>query len=252
MLLRICLIVTILAGAGVIALSHFKVRPHVQEIIDARNQNAADRDKEKGLKTKALAELKATKSELDTTKATLAETQTQLASAKSQAESENKRANGLKQELAKTSEELKEKQQQLARWEQVGLDPSQVKDLIASEKSLRIANQGLDEEKKVFFKKWQLAKAELEELKNPSEEPEMPPGLRGKIVMVDPKWNFVVLNIGEKQGAVRRGVMMVSRTGRLIAKIRLSDIQPEKSIANIMPGWKLGEVMEGDQVLYLR
>jgi hypothetical protein len=88
MLLRIFLIVTILAGAGVIAVSHFKVRPHVQEIIDQR-------ESEKGLKTKALDELKTTKENLKTTKEELAstktqlgETQTQLASAKSQAEAE--------------------------------------------------------------------------------------------------------------------------------------------------------------------
>src|SRR6266446_2514254 len=130
MLLRICLIVTILAGAGVIALSHFKVRPHVQEIIEARNKNADDRDKEKSAKTKALAELKATKTDLESTKATLGETQTQLASAKSQAESENKRANGLKEKLSTTELALNESQQKLARWNDIPLDPSQVKDLI--------------------------------------------------------------------------------------------------------------------------
>jgi hypothetical protein len=30
----------------------------------------------------------------------------------------------------------------------------------------------------------------------------------------------------------------------------VTSVQPEKSIANIMPDWKLSEVMEGDEVLY--
>src|SRR2546430_6745816 len=152
MLLRICLIVTILAGAGVIAVSHFKVRPHVQGIID-------ERETEKGLKTKALAELKTTKEnlkttkeELATTKTQLGETQTQLASAKSQAEAENKRANGLKQELSTSQQALNESQQKLARWNEIPLDPSQVKDVIASEKNLRAGNDVLKEELKIATK----------------------------------------------------------------------------------------------------
>src|SRR4051812_8511546 len=200
MLLRICLIVTILAGAGVIALSHFKVRPHVQEIIDQREKNAKDRDTEKAAKMKALGELKFTTAKLKDTETILGETQTQLAASKSQAEAENKRANGLKEKLTKTEQDLNESQQKLARWAEVPLDPSQVKDLIASEKNLRMANQALDEEKKVVFKKYTDTKAELDQLRNPDEDPLMRDGLRGKVLIVDPKWHFVVLDVGEKQG----------------------------------------------------
>ena len=250
MLLRICLILTILAGAGVIAVSHFKVRPHVQEIIDQREKNAKDRDTEKGLKTKALAELKATKSDLEQTKKNLAETETSLASAKSQLDAETKRANGLKQDLAKTREEYNESQQKLARWDGLGLDPIQVKEVIASEKNLRAANQALDEEKKFFAKKYKDTKAELDQLRNPDEDPPMPAGLKGRVLIVDPKWSFVVIDVGEKHGAVKNGVLMISRKTKLVAKVRIMSLQPDKSIANILPGWNLAEVMEGDQVLY--
>ena len=229
MLLRICLILTILAGAGVIAVSHFKVRPHVQEIIDQREKNAKDRDTEKGLKTKALAELKATKSQL---------------------EAETKRANGLKQDLAKTREEYNESQQKLARWDGLGLDPIQVKEVIASEKNLRAANQALDEEKKFFAKKYKDTKTELDQLRNPDEDPPMPAGLKGRVLIVDPKWSFVVIDVGVKHGAVKNGVLMISRKTKLVAKVRIMSLQPDKSIANILPGWNLAEVMEGDGVIY--
>src|SRR5438128_2655518 len=134
MLLRISLIVAILAGAGVIALSHFKLRPHVQEIIDTRDKNAKDRDTEKAAKLKAQGELKVTTAKLKQTESTLAETQTQLAATKTQVETETKRANGLKQDLAKLREDFNESQQKLARWDGIGLDALQVKDVIASEK----------------------------------------------------------------------------------------------------------------------
>jgi hypothetical protein len=53
----------------------------------------------------------------------------------------------------------------------------------------------------------------------------LPTGLRGKILAVDPKYDFVVLNIGEDQGAKERGVMMVDRDGKLLGKVRIKSSQ---------------------------
>jgi len=57
-----------------------------------------------------------------------------------------------------------------------------------------------------------------------------------------------VLNVGDDQGLKEDGELLVSRDGRLVAKIIVRSIQKDRSIANIMPGWKLGEVIEGDEV----
>jgi hypothetical protein len=62
----------------------------------------------------------------------------------------------------------------------------------------------------------------------------------------------VVLDIGANKGVENRGVLMVSRNAKLVAKIKVMSVQPERSIANIIPDWKLDTVMEGDQVLYYR
>ena len=78
----------------------------------------------------------------------------------------------------------------------------------------------------------------------------LPAGLKGKILVVDPKWDFVVLDIGEAQGVLQNGVMMVSRNSKLVAKVKIMSVESNRSIANIIPNWKLGEVMEGDLVLY--
>ncbi|MEY2407983.1 MAG: hypothetical protein QOF48_653 [Verrucomicrobiota bacterium] len=66
--------------------------------------------------------------------------------------------------------------------------------------------------------------------------------------MVDPKWDFMVLDVGSKLGLKERGVLLVSRNGTLVAKVRVTNVQPDRCIANIMPGWKLKDVMEGDLV----
>jgi hypothetical protein len=72
--------------------------------------------------------------------------------------------------------------------------------------------------------------------------------LKGKIVVVDPKWDFVVLNIGDEQGAIQDGEMLVSREGKLVAKVVIRSVQKDRCIANVVPGWKLGEMIEGDEV----
>ena len=57
-----------------------------------------------------------------------------------------------------------------------------------------------------------------------------------------------MLNIGEEQGVLDDGELLVSRDGKLVAKVIVRSVQKDRSIANIMPGWQLGDVIEGDVV----
>ena len=66
---------------------------------------------------------------------------------------------------------------------------------------------------------------------------------------VDPKWEFVVLNVGEDQGVLPDGEMLVSRDGKLVAKVIVRSVQKNRCIANIVPGWQLGDIIEGDSVI---
>lgn len=63
---------------------------------------------------------------------------------------------------------------------------------------------------------------------------------------VDPKWDFVVLNVGEDQGVLQNGELLVSRDGKLVAKVIVRSVQKDRCIANMVPGWKLGDIYEGD------
>ena len=76
----------------------------------------------------------------------------------------------------------------------------------------------------------------------------LPADLKGKVVVVDPKWDFVVLNIGDDQGVLQDGEMLVSREGKLVAKVIVRTVEKDRCIANVVPGWKLGEMIEGDKV----
>jgi len=77
----------------------------------------------------------------------------------------------------------------------------------------------------------------------------LPATLKGKILVCDPKWNFVILNVGGDQGVLEYGELLVNRNGKLVAKIKVSSVQKDRCVANIVPGWQIGELIEGDQVI---
>jgi cell shape-determining protein MreC len=92
---------------------------------------------------------------------------------------------------------------------------------------------------------------ELDRYTGAVEKPvQLPPGTKGNVVAVDPKYDFVILDIGEEQGVLPRAKMMINRDGKLIGKVQITSVQPNRSIANVLPEWKQDEVMEGDQVLF--
>jgi hypothetical protein len=52
-----------------------------------------------------------------------------------------------------------------------------------------------------------------------------------------------------RKGVLPRGTLLVSRDSKLVAKLKVDRVQEERSIANIVAGWKFAEIREGDQVL---
>jgi DNA repair exonuclease SbcCD ATPase subunit len=250
-MLRIFLIVAILASLGVIAVSQLQVKPHIEGIIQEREDQ-----RERG--NKLDAQLKTTNKKLNdtvntltSTKRTLEETQAQLTAANGKIEEQGGRLDKLQKSLDTAQTDLNTSKQKLAQWEALPITPDQVQGLIKSEKDLKTAVDSLESEKKILQQAYTKTKAELDQYKIGDEAVvELPAGLKGKVLVVDPKWNFVVLDIGEKQGILRHGVLMVSRNSKLVAKVKVTTIESDRSIANIMPGWKLGDVMEGDLVFY--
>jgi hypothetical protein len=59
----------------------------------------------------------------------------------------------------------------------------------------------------------------------------------------------VILNVGEDQGALRYGELLINRQGKLVAKVKITTVEKNRSYANVEPGWQLGEILEGDQAI---
>jgi hypothetical protein len=74
----------------------------------------------------------------------------------------------------------------------------------------------------------------------------LPAKLRAKVLATDPKWHFIVLNAGEKQGMLANAEVLVSRQGQFVARARVSRVEDDRCIANLMPGSESAQVLEGD------
>ena len=253
MLIRISAIVAIVAALAVAGLSFVMVKERIETTMAARDKNAQDRDTERTAKEKSQRELKNTQVELTTTSNTLASTRTELDGMTTKATESEKRATTLAANLDKESGERKAAQQRLTQWELTGLNPEQIKGLQTNIKKRTEERDAVLAENKVLSRKASQLQGKLDEYLGVDRPVVLPPGLKGKVIAVDPKYDFVVIDVGGNQGVLERGEMLVNRKGFLIGKIRITAVEPNRSVANVLPDWKGEapvELQEGDQVLY--
>ena len=251
MLIRISLIVAILAGIGAIVVTQVTLRKNVVTIIGEREQNAKDRDEHKARADTAEASLTKTTAELKQTQTKLTSAETELATSKTKLANELKNNTTLKEENDRVKAERTESQQKLNQYEIIGLQPAQIRAVVDELKRANNQIAAIEEEKKILNRQVIRLTNEIAKLIGFDEPVVMlPAGLKGKIAVVDPKWDFVVLDIGEKNGVVTDGIMMVSRNGRLIGKVKIIRVLTDRSVANVVAGWKLTDIQEGDQVLF--
>jgi myosin heavy subunit len=83
-------------------------------------------------------------------------------------------------------------------------------------------------------------------------EPSFHPSVRGTVLAVNQAYNFVVLNLGNRQGLQPNAEMLVLRETTIIGKIRISSVEPATAIGDIL-GNSLArgvQVQPGDTVIY--
>jgi hypothetical protein len=248
MLIRISLIVAIIAGLAVSGLNFLKVKEKITTIQQQRED-------ERSAKVQAQTELASTKKDLEKTSADLKTTKANLETATAEREkavadlaAATKRNTQLTEERDKIRNERNEAQADLAAYVGTGLKPEQILAMNKQFKDLQAALDASTDEKKLLGQKITRLQTELDRYVNPEKPVFLPASLTGKVLVTDPKWNFVVLNIGLDQGVKEYGELLVNRNGKLVAKVIIRSAQKDRCIANVMPGWQLGEVMEGDQV----
>ena len=77
-------------------------------------------------------------------------------------------------------------------------------------------------------------------------------GVHGTVLAYNQAYNFVVLNLGARNGVESNSEMLVLRDGTLIGKIRISSVEPATAIGDIMSNSLARgvQVQPGDSVIY--
>ena len=89
----------------------------------------------------------------------------------------------------------------------------------------------------------------LESEKKRSVNGDMPAGISGKIMTINKAWNFVVLNVGSRQGVVQNGVLIVYRGQKFIGKVKVVSTEENTSVADILPETMQAAISAGDEVI---
>jgi len=250
MLLRISLVVAILAGVATLYFGHVKVQDKLTTLTGERDQAQTAQRTAEDSQRKAEKERKQAREDLDKASKDLAEKSTVLDATTAKLAEQEKRANQASEDLTKVTGERNRAQEELSMWQALGQTPEQIK---AFKDQIAKVNQERDayaDENKILLRQGNDLKYKLSRYEGPDIEVKMRDGLTGKVVAVDPKYDFVVLNVGAQQGVLKNGHFLVNRAGKLVAKLRVTQVEPNTSIANVLPDWRQTDIMEGDQVVY--
>jgi hypothetical protein len=201
----------------------------VQNIVVARYNELSDTyDVLQQTRDKLAAteqELAQTKQELAQTRQELAETRERLATTQAQLAEANRNIATLEGTVAELNAEISSQKDKIAQLE--------------------------DEKKELFDEKTQL-EVIIERMARvgATDITPMRPGLSGRIIAASPEWNFVILDVGYKDGAKIAGEFVVHRNEQIVGKVRVVDIRERMSIANIKRDWQQMPIQEGDRVVY--
>jgi hypothetical protein len=248
MLIRICLIAAIVGALATVGFDIVLMNRKITATIAERDRFRSERDREALAKQAAQKLATETQADLKRTDAALAGVKAEREHAVATAAEQAKKSAALAENLAKSQADRKEAEKRLAAWNEIGMPIEKARDLIGSSRALKQDLEAVEAENGILFARVRrLAPAFGDRDFFP--EDQLPEALTGTVLACDPKFDFVVLDVGDNQGVMENGQLLVHRKGKLIAKVKITDsIQPDRCIANVMPGWKLGEIMEGDEV----
>jgi len=76
-----------------------------------------------------------------------------------------------------------------------------------------------------------------------------PSGLEGRIVNVDTDSEFVIFNLGEKDGITMDNIMSLYRGNEYLGDIKVTSVQPEMSAADVLEPLAIAMVHKNDRVV---
>ena len=209
--------------------------------------------------TKTKDELKKTNEELTTTKADVETKAKEIATLKGSLDEATKKVADVTAQLEAKTKEAATLADQFEQIKKVfeGVKPEELKAKIDQQAAdLMKAQTELAEQKQVNVG----LTAQLDSTKASKEKAEttvktyvdgtVKAGLEGKVLAYNPGWNFVVLSVGDKAGVRANAPLIVKRGNEMIARLRITTVEPATSIADVVPGSTHGKILPGDTVIF--
>jgi predicted RNase H-like nuclease (RuvC/YqgF family) len=215
------------------------------------------------------SDLAATQGELTTAQENLAQASKDRDDFQAKATASEKAINDAKAQISQMEEQVKEAQDRLTELQgdleakdtriaeleaaQTGAVAQTTETVDTSEFEARIAEQ------ETLIEKLQgdlsASRSQVEELRTREQQRAqqvMRQGLTGRVLAVNTGWNFVVLNLGDRNGVVSNAEMLVKRGDQMIGKIRVTSVEPSSSIADIVVNSvpRGLSIQPGDSVIY--
>ena len=249
MVLRISLLVAILASLATLYVTHVRLQDRITTLASQRDSARTGQRTAEQSQLRAETDRRQAREDLAKVSKQLADEAVTLEATRARLIGQEKRANEASENLTNLRGELNAAQDALALWQQIGWSPAQIRGFRQELATVREDRDALSKENRILLRRYSQLDSRLKSLIGPDEEVKMPVGLTGKVLAVDPKYDFVVLNIGGDQGVVQNGKLLVSREGKLISTLRVAKVESNWSIANVLPDHR-SDVTEGDRVTY--
>ena len=244
-ILLIISIVLIAVSAGLGLMTMGKKASLVKEVSEAKDA-----------KQKATAEAATAKAQADAVKAQAGAAVEELKAAKADLAAAKDEAQGAKAKLTSVQDELQKANEKIANTPVTTgtvapvaqVDDTKVKALEAEVAELKQVNQSMGPKLTEAENKAKSMEGELNHYKGVARAK----GLEGQVLAVNNAYNFVVLSLGDRNGVVMNAQMLIFRGDKMVAKVKVTSVEPSTSIADIVPGSGPGDfrVMPGDRVVY--
>jgi len=198
-------------------------------------------------------ELTGTKGTLKTTEENLTEQKAKNQELSLQADKLSKDLESTKSALESTNSKLKVTAEQLQAFEE-SLKGKKPDELFQEINDLSEKVKVAESEQKMLAAAREKSESELKKLKDQLEMTK--PGgaksvsLSGRILAVNPTWNFVILDLGKNDMVVEGLTMVIYRGEKMIGRIKTVTVDAQTSVADILSDTPARAIEVGDQVVY--
>lgn len=203
-------------------------------------------------------EINAREAEINERAAKIGDSESQLASAESEVVRSQTEKSDLLSKLQAKESQIGDLEKRLDEITKTAANPNpgapSVAELQAQLEEARKQIDAAEDEKTILSEKLQPGRAITRgvDVAIKRREPSFRGTIRGTVLAVNHAYNFVVLNLGGRQGVEANAEMLIWRGGSMIGKIRISSVEPATAIGDIV-GNSLArgvQVQPGDIVVY--